>query len=236
MNLFARIFIPVSLIFATFFENASGQPKVTKAFLTGHFDYSKDTAFVKVDGKYSERVIYLQKTVYKAYIKMHAAALKDGINLNIISGTRSFTDQCCKWGSEWNSPKFLNLTNVNERAETLLRWWSMPGTSRHHWGTDIDFSNMTVAYFKTSAGKKMYAWLITNACKYGFYQPFNAGRATGYQEEKWHWSYMPLSKIYLREYVRQVAYADINGFTGCSAAKQIDVIKNRVLAVNTQCK
>ena len=31
----------------------------------------------------------------------------------------------------------------------------MPGTSRHHWGTDIDFNSVDPAYFKTATGIKV---------------------------------------------------------------------------------
>jgi zinc D-Ala-D-Ala carboxypeptidase len=237
MPIFARIFILTVLLVAFFSSCCHAQNKaITKAFLTGRFDYSRDTSFIKVDSRYTTRIIYLQKATYRAYVKMYTAALKEGVELSIISGTRSFDDQCYKWGSKWNDPQFAGIENTTERAAKLLRWWSMPGTSRHHWGTDIDFTNMTVAYFKTPAGRKMYLWLQNNAAKYGFYQPFCAGRAKGYQEEKWHWSYLPLSKIYLEEYIKQVTYADIKGFDGCNAAKPLDVINNWILAVNPGCK
>jgi zinc D-Ala-D-Ala carboxypeptidase len=62
---------------------------VTKAFLTGRINYTRDTSFTKVDRKYSDNNVYLKKETYSAYQKMYAAALKDGIRLNIISGTRS---------------------------------------------------------------------------------------------------------------------------------------------------
>lgn len=237
MPFFARIFILTALAIAFFIPPNYAQNRViTKAFLTGRYDYSRDTAFIKVDSRYSERIIYLQKITYRAYVKMYAAALKDGVELSIISGTRSFDDQCYKWGSKWNDPQFAGITNTTERASKLLRWWSMPGTSRHHWGTEIDFTNMQLNYYKTAAGKKMYGWLVKNASKYGFYQPFNAGRSKGYQEEKWHWSYLPLSKLYLEEYIKQITYADIKGFDGCTAAKQLGVFNNWVLAVNEGCK
>ncbi len=112
----------------------------------------------------------------------------------------------------------------------------MPGTSRHHWGTDIDMTNMNLSFYKSAAGKKMFNWLTKNAAKFGFYQPFNAGRSTGYQEEKWHWSYVPLSKIYLQEYIKQVSYADIFGFDGSHTAKELGIIQNWVLGINPVCK
>ena len=209
---------------------------ISKNFLTGRFEPSRDTTFVKVSHRYTDRLVYLKKETYQAYIKMYDAALKQGITLNIISGTRSFYDQHYKWDSKWYDGQFAGIKNEAAKGTQLLRWWSMPGTSRHHWGTDMDLTNLQLSYYQTAQGKKMYDWMVQNAASYGFYQPFNAGRTAGYQEEKWHWSYVPLSKIYLQEYLKQVTYADINGFPGSPAAKQLDVINTRVLAINPDCK
>ena len=82
----------------------------------------------------------------------------------------------------------------------------------------------------------MFDWLSKNAARFGFYQPFSAGRTTGYQEEKWHWSYLPLAKIYLHEYIKQVSYADIFGFNGSHTAKELGMIQNWVLGINPECK
>ncbi len=38
--------------------------------------------------------------------------------------------------------------------------------------------------------------LTANAAKFGFCQPYNVKTdRKGYNEEKWHWSFMPLSKF-----------------------------------------
>lgn len=181
MHFFKRKFVLIWIAIALFIDYGCAQSRnISKAFLTGHYDYTRDTSFIKIDSRYSTRGIFLKKQTYRAYVKMYAAALKDGVELSIISGTRSFNDQCYKWGSEWNSPQFSEIKNTPAKAIKLLRWWSMPGTSRHHWGTDIDLTHITIAYYKTAAGKKMYEWMINNASKFGFYQPFNAGRQAGY--------------------------------------------------------
>lgn len=233
MKLISKSFFG-AMVFSSLFIQAtfSQNTTVTKAFLTGRVNYTRDTSFIKVNPIYSNKTVYLKKETYSAFLKMYAAALKDGIKLNIISGTRSFNDQHYKWQSKWNDAQFAGISSKKARALQLLRWWSMPGTSRHHWGTDMDLVNMNLSYYKSAAGKKMYDWMTKNAAKFGFFQPFNAGRTTGYQEEKWHWSYLPLSKIYLKEYIKQVSYADINGFPGCDAAAELDVIKSQVLAIN----
>lgn len=237
MRFFARTFFLAWIFIALFILQSYAQNQsITKAFLMGRYDYTRDTSFIRVAARYSDRVIFLKKQTYRAYIKMYSAAIKDGVQLNIVSGTRSFNDQCYKWESKWNDPQFSGIKNTAAKAEKLLRWWSMPGTSRHHWGTDIDLTNIKLAYFNTPAGRKMYTWMLNNAAKYGFYQPFNANRTIGYQEEKWHWSYLPLASIYLKEYIKQVNCADITGFDGCRTAKQLDIINARVLAINPACR
>ena len=208
----------------------------SKDFLTGRYNYIEDTSFVRVPVQFARNNVYLKKETYHAFLKMRHAALQSGINLTIISGARSFNDQRSKWETKWNSSEFKAIKNSRQKVVELLRWWSMPSTSRHHWGTDIDLNNMKVVYYRTAAGKKLYSWLVNNAPKFGFQQPFNANRNNGYQEEKWHWSYVPLSINYLRAYVKQVNYLDINGFQGFTTAKDIDLIKNWILAVNPACK
>ena len=76
----------------------------------------------------------------------------------------------------------------------------MPGTSRHHWGTDFDINQLNNTYYTKGEGLIIYQWLKKNANKYGFAQPYTEQRTEGYKEEKWHWSYLPLAKIYLKEW------------------------------------
>jgi len=114
----------------------------------------------------------------------------------------------------------------------------MPGTSRHHWGTDVDINSVDRAYFESPLGRKVYAWLAANAGDYGFcqtYTPKGADRPRGHEEEPWHWSYCPVAKNYLKQYVQKVTCADLRGFQGSDTATQLDVIANYVLAINPQC-
>ncbi|WP_457128433.1 M15 family metallopeptidase [Mucilaginibacter sp. HD30] len=205
---------------------------VAKTFLMGRHNYAHDTSFTKVAPQYSEKDVILKKATYNAYLKMYAAAAKDGVRLTIISGTRSFSEQEAIWERKWNDAQAMSNSNAKNVALAVLRWSSMPGTSRHHWGTDMDLVSMKLAYYQTAAGQKMYNWMVKNAAKFGFFQPFDAGRTAGYQEEKWHWSYLPLAKIYLKEYLSKVSYADFAGFPGSKTAVELDVIKSQVLAIN----
>jgi LAS superfamily LD-carboxypeptidase LdcB len=106
----------------------------------------------------------------------------------------------------------------------------MPATSRHHWGTDMDLNSLDNSYFESGEGLKIYQWLTAHAADYGFCQPYTSksGGRTGYEEEKWHWSYLPLSGEFLEQYKNLVTYADIEGFKGSEVSKSMKVISHFV--------
>ena len=50
-----------------------------------------------------------------------------------------------------------------------------------------------VKYFESGKGKQEYEWLRDNAYEFGFCQVYSEKgmeRKYGYEEEKWHWSYI----------------------------------------------
>lgn len=205
---------------------------LTKKYVLGQFDYTKNNNFILVPKALSSKKIYVRKEVFDMFLKMNTKAKKDGIHLTIISGTRNFAHQKRIWNWKWNHK--YNSTPKNQRALKILEYSSMPGTSRHHWGTDIDLNNLNNSYFTKGKGKTTYEWLVKNASKFGFYQVYTSkenGR-TGYNEEKWHWSYVPLSSIYLKYYNEHVTHKDINGFQGNEFAQKINMITNYVNGIN----
>ncbi len=206
--------------------------RLTKNTVLGKFDYTKHADFIRVPANLSSKKIYLQKEVVKAFEKMANQAKKEGISLKIISGTRNFSHQKRIWERKWKKYKSIAKS---KRALKILEFSSMPCTSRHHWGTDMDINSLKNSYFKNGKGKKEYDWLVKNAKTYGFYQVYTSkdkGR-TGYKEEKWHWSYAPLSSIYLDFYNKNVTYKDVNGFKGYRFASKIEIIKNYVNGINS---
>jgi zinc D-Ala-D-Ala carboxypeptidase len=204
--------------------------------LIGKFEPSAHPDFVAVDIKYCSRSgLYLRKEVMAAFSAMHDAADSAGIRLTILSATRNFNYQKGIWEKKWARPSYSGWTDA-KKAHDILTYSSMPGTSRHHWGTDFDLNSLDPAYFKTGQGKKIYTWLVANAVRFGFcqtYSPKVNGR-TGYEEEPWHWSYFPLSVKYLEAYNALVSYDDLTGFSGSATAKEIGVIEYFVNGV--ECK
>ncbi|MDA7705962.1 M15 family metallopeptidase [Flavobacteriaceae bacterium] len=204
-----------------------------KDFVLGKFNYKTDTTFIKISSKHSSKPIYLKKEVYSAFKKMFADAQKEGITLIVVSGTRSFYEQKSIWERKWD--KYKNLNPI-DRTKKILEYSSMPTTSRHHWGTDLDLINLNNAYFESGKGKKEYEWLVKNANDFGFFQVYTSKESgrTGYNSEKWHWSYLPLASNYLHYYNETISYRDIDGFKGSEFAKKVKIIANYVNGISSE--
>ena len=203
----------------------------SKALVTGQISYLKSPHFRKLGSRYTSRQIYLQNVVADQFEAMSDAAAKDGISLKALSGTRTFSQQKGIWERKWAVRK----GSAEERARDILRYSSMPMTSRHHWGTDIDINNLENSYFASGKGKAEYEWLCKHGHEYGFAQVFTdkgLGRP-GYELEKWHWSYLPAAELYLEYYQQYVGYEDIKNFTGAEVAPALRVIPDYVGGVET---
>ena len=213
-------------------------------YLMGKFDPSNNKSFTKIASKYTKRKnLLLRKETYEAFKKMHAAALKDGVKLSILSATRNFKIQKTIWEAKWLGTRKIEngkdaskaYPNPKTRALQILKFSSMPSTSRHHWGTDIDINNLNNSYFKKGKGLKEYQWLQKHAHDFGFCQPYTAGRPYGYQEERWHWSYLPIAKKLSDQAKLRLKNEMIQGFKGSETAQQINVVKHYVLGINQEC-
>ncbi|MBK8720807.1 MAG: M15 family metallopeptidase [Saprospiraceae bacterium] len=216
-------------------------------YLMGKFLPEKDPRFVSIDRKYRvNRTMYLRKEAYEAFEKMWVAAKKDDVTIVISSATRNFEYQKKIWEEKWNGKRRLEdgtlateISDPSERAKKILQYSAMPGSSRHHWGTDFDINALNNAYFSKGKGKKLYDWLQKNAEKFGFRQPYSAfetGRATGYNEEKWHWSYFPIANELTNLSANLLQDYKFQGFDGAATATQIGIVKNYILGVDASCK
>jgi len=226
-------------------------PEVKKDFpiekIMGKFNPEKEIEFVEIDLQYaSNKGMYMQREAYEAYVEMAEAAKKDGISLKIISATRNFFRQKTIWERKWNGQTKVGGKDLSktieipkDRALKILEYSSMPGTSRHHWGTDIDINDLENSYFASGQGKLEYDWLTANGPSFGFCQPYTPigpERPKGYFEEKWHWSYMPISKPMTDAAEAKLRNEMISGFDGSQTAVEIDVVKHFVLGIGGACR
>lgn len=231
-------------------DNKTKNPQIKNLntdYCMGRFEPKSHADFELIPIQYADRDgMYLRKDVFVAFKAMFEAAKKDGIQLQIRSATRNFDYQKGIWERKWTGATTLSDgTNVakdialpKEKALKILEYSSMPGTSRHHWGTDIDLNSFSNSYFEKGEGKVLYDWMQTNAAQYGFCQPYTAkgpDRPHGYNEEKWHWTFRPLGSeitAFAREYLKNQM---ISGFKGSETATEIDVVGKYVLGINQRC-
>lgn len=168
----------------------------------------------------------MQEDAYQSFLQLKAEAAKAGIEIEIVSAYRSFQRQ-----KEIFEGKYLRFTGQGltptEAIEKIIEYSTIPGTSRHHWGTDIDIIDAAVTHPENVLQPehfhgngpfcKLKEWLTANAERFGFYEVYtdNANRK-GFKYEPWHFSYAPVSKPMLEEYkkldIRQLLQEEkING-------------------------
>ncbi|MCF6189917.1 MAG: M15 family metallopeptidase [Cocleimonas sp.] len=221
--------------------NSPPPQAATKAvvdYLTGRFNPTKHKAFVKVPSRYASRSgFYLRKEAFESFKKMHEAARKDGVKLVIRSATRNFDYQKGIWERKWHAQK--KSRSAKNKALNILQLSSMPSTSRHHWGTEVDLNSFSNSWFEHDQGLKLFRWMENNAANYGFHRPYTKKdntRPYGYNEEKWHWSYTPLSIAMTRDAAKVLTDSKITGFSGSKTAVEIGVVEKYILGVHESCR
>ena len=221
-------------------------PTFSISELLGKFDPAVHDGFQVIPIELASREnMWLRTEVVKAFAEMKQAASAAGISLRIISATRTFKHQKRIWEAKWNGIRKVEGTDLShsipdpkERARKILEYSSMPGTSRHHWGTDIDINSLNPEYFESGKGKREYEWLRDNAFEFGFCQTYTRKddeRSYGYEEEKWHWTYQPTSSLMLKTYQAKVDPSAFGGFKGDDALPFSDVLKY-VEGISRECE
>jgi hypothetical protein len=224
----------------------SAAPAFADADLRGEISAARHQDFAEIPpGLATRRGLYGRSDANAALISMAAAAQEAGVTIRVVSAFRSFADQKRIWEDKWTGRTLVDgrslaatVPDAEARARAILTYSSMPGTSRHHWGTEYDLNDLEDAYFRSGEGLKLYNWLTANAADFGFCQVYSRKderRPAGYEEEKWHWSYMPVSGPMLEAYTQRWTDADISGFAGAETATAIGVVTRYVAGINPDC-
>ena len=157
--------------------------------------------------------ILLEKETYSAFIKMKDAAEKDGIVIKLVSGFRDFYRQQMIWNNKYK--KFTNEFSLDgpTAIKEIIRFSTIPGTSRHHWGTEIDIIDKNFENEKDLLISKKYEeggifnslkkWMDKNSKRFGFYIVYDDdSNRPGFECEPWHYTYKPVSNLYQREFLK----------------------------------
>ena len=152
----------------------------------------------------------LRKEAHNAFLVMSAEALKSDVKLKAVSSYRNFTHQNSIWERKYKQNINKGLSPI-ESIHKIIEYSTIPGTSRHHWATDIDLIDayakqpkdvLDPKHFKNNGCfLKFKNWMDSNASRYGFYLVYNNDtNREGFKYEPWHYSYKPLSQTYLQAY------------------------------------
>jgi len=152
----------------------------------------------------------LRKEAHDAFINLKNEALKSDIRIQIVSSYRGYDHQNRIWERKYNTNINKGLT-PQESIKKIITYSTIPGTSRHHWATDIDIIDLNVTQPTSvlqprhsddkGCYRKLKLWMDDNANAFGFYLVYtNLPNRKGFKYEPWHYSYKPLSSQYLSRY------------------------------------
>lgn len=163
---------------------------------------------------------WLEPMTAKAFSQMQQAAAQDGIDLQIVSGYRSFDRQKAIWQAKLaglrpvlnQQQQAIDVTQLQgfAKIEAVLLYSALPGASRHHWGTDLDVVDRAAVpadyqvqlvdseYRVGGPFAQLALWLQHHAADFGFFLPYRQYRG-GVAAEPWHLSYQPKASVYQQQ-------------------------------------
>lgn len=113
-----------------------------------------------------------------AFDDMQAAAAKEGLNIYVSSGFRSY---------EYQSGLYDRYVQRSGKAEAD-RYSARPGHSEHQTGLAFDMNTIDISFADTDE----YVWVKAHCWEYGFIirYPEDGEAVTGYMYEPWHIRYL----------------------------------------------
>lgn len=161
---------------------------------------------------------YLHAAAAEAFQRLREEAREAGFELALASAYRSFDRQLAIWNGKLDGrrpvhddrgePVDLLQLSPLERIHAVLRFSALPGTSRHHWGTDLDVYDAAALAVDAAPAltpaevapggifDPLHCWLderIDRAGSHGFMRPYARDRG-GVAPERWHLSFAPLAR------------------------------------------
>ncbi len=127
------------------------------------------------------RIWQLTPAAAQAWWAMQAAALADGIELQIASAYRASSRQV---------ELIQKKLDAGIGIDDILQVLAPPGCSEHHTGRAVDIFTpggpVVTEEFETTTA---FAWLSRHASEFGFTLSFPRDNQYGYVYEPWHWCF-----------------------------------------------
>lgn len=172
---------------------------------------------------------FLQSQALNAFQGLQQSAVKNGFNLQPASTFRDFQRQQWIWNSKFSGEKKvhndlgesidLSLLSDWEKVQAILRWSAMPGASRHHWGTEIDFfdpdllppnQDLQLEPWEYETGgyfAELSEFLAEKLPHFDFSLPFMNCQRKEIGREPWHISYQPIAGLWQQQFNPEILFA-----------------------------
>jgi len=152
----------------------------------------------------------LREEAHEAFMRMASEAKKSNIHIQVVSSYRSYEHQNRIWERKYKSNANNGMTPENN-IKKIIEYSTIPGTSRHHWGSDLDIIDANVAqpssvlqprhFEENGCYRTLKVWMDQHANSFGFYLVYtDVDSRKGFNYEPWHYSYKPLAQSYLKAY------------------------------------
>ncbi len=157
--------------------------------------------------------VFVHQDMAEGFLSLHQAAKAEGLDICIASGFRNFERQLAIWNAKFEGlrsvydkqQRIIDMDKLDDwqKVQAILTYSALPGTSRHHWGTDIDVYDrnaieqgyqlqLTPEEYTTGPFRRLSDWLTENSKTYQFFLPYQRQDA-GIAHEPWHLSYQPVA-------------------------------------------
>lgn len=186
---------------------------IPSALATTHFSHEERILLgIEKPDDLTSGAFRLRSEAGESFVAMQKAALNEGVEIYSQSSYRSFNRQLGIWERKYDKYTSQRMKG-KDACNKIIKYSTVPGTSRHHWGTDVDIidakhrlpSNpLSESHFKKGGVYyKLYDWMRFNAHNYGFYEVYtNNEMRTGFEYEPWHWSYKKQSQPMLEQFMK----------------------------------
>jgi D-alanyl-D-alanine carboxypeptidase len=125
------------------------------------------------------RPLWLHPGTARAWAGLHAAARRDGVLLDAISGYRSH---------DYQLGIFERKRARGQTVDEILTVNAAPGFSEHHSGRALDIGTPGEPPAETSFERTAaFAWLREHASDHGFVMSYPRDNPHGIVYEPWHW-------------------------------------------------
>lgn len=126
-----------------------------------------------------QRPQWLAPRAARAWVRMRDVAANVGVELQVVSAFRSVAYQL---------GILRRKLDAGQSIAQILRVSAAPGFSEHHSGRALDLTTPGFAALEEEFEQSVaFAWLSTNAQRYGFSLSYPRGNSHHIAYEPWHW-------------------------------------------------